>query len=169
MLTKFVLNLQNGYWFLGIKIVKTLPVIAIRLAFENVLSLSPSLSLSLLFYFHNARWIYLRPGRAISLDRKFNTADTEASIKIDEMFRPMERIGFVAEWYYSQKHCFLAGKISRQTAKDSKNTKRPVKRGFTLIACQGTEDVSGRYLLLTIALMIHPLFISSLIENHFYL
>lgn len=36
------------------------------------------------FYFHNAQWIYFRSGRAISLDRKFNTVVTEASIKIDE-------------------------------------------------------------------------------------
>lgn len=87
-----------------------------------------------MFYFHNARWIYLRPGRAISLDRKFNTVVTEASIKIDENV-PADGKDKVrrAGWYYSRKRRFLTGKISRQTAKNPKNMKRPVKEGFTLI------------------------------------
>lgn len=67
-----------------------------------------------MFYFRNVRWIYLRPGRAISLDRKFNTAVTEASIKIDENVPADGKDRVCRRVILESKECrFLAGKIHR--------------------------------------------------------
>jgi hypothetical protein len=85
------------------------------------------------FYFHNAWRIYLRSGRAISLDRKFNTVVTEASIKIDENIpADGERSGLVAGWYYAQLWKAAAslpeGPPSRQSVKDPKECETSCKK-----------------------------------------
>lgn len=105
----------------------------------NLLSKTFSLSLSLLFYFHNA----------------VNLPSTRKS----HLARP--QIQYRRHWGLNKNRRECSGRwkgqgsspsgitvksvvslpedIHRETAKDPKNTKRPVKKGFTLIAWEETE------------------------------
>lgn len=103
------------------------------------------------FYFHNARRIYLRSGRAISLDRKFNTAVTEASIKIDENIpADVERTGIVAGWYYAQLRKAAAslpeGPPSRQSVKDPEERETSCKKkGLLYLHIGIRRRIGGMY------------------------
>lgn len=106
------------------------------------------------FYFHNARWIHLRSGRAISLDRKFNTV-TEASIKIDENIPAdgeNEGLSPVVLRSNAESCRFPVGRDlhrdnPRKIPKGARQKRFLQKKTVYFICIRGSEDVLGDYIL----------------------